>query len=105
MIKEEVVTINGKTTKVELFQWEEDNKFAVRTKGVNHGDWSIQTLPNQDVATRIYEAQLKGIDLNIPMCVGCDTEENVKSYPARKGTTTNYCPTCWLERYTVKAGN
>jgi hypothetical protein len=81
-----------------------EKRFIVSMTGLNHDAFSIHCLPTLDLAKRCFTALRNGLDFNVMLCIGCDTEENVKAYPARKGTTTNYCPSCYLDRFTVKAG-
>lgn len=94
-----VKTNENNWSELEITQHAESS-FTVRMVGINHDNFSLQAVPTLDLAKRCFTAWRNGLDFNVQICVGCNTEENVKSYPARKGSTTNYCPSCYLDRFT-----
>jgi hypothetical protein len=94
-----VKTNENNWSELEITQTHE-KRFIVRMASINYSDFQMNCLPSLDLAKRCYTAWRNGLEFNVMLCVGCDTEENVKSYPARKGSTTNYCPSCYLDRFT-----
>ena len=98
-----VKTNENNWSELEITQHAE-NSFTVRMVSINYNDFAVYALPTLDLAKRCYTALRNGLEFNVMRFGGCNTEENVKSYPARKGTTTNYCSSCYLDRFAVKAG-
>lgn len=74
------------------------SSYQVNTRSINGNDFSIQALPTREIAKRVYDAKLKGVDLEVLFCFTCGTEKNVKAYPAgRNFNVFTYCDSCYDE--------